>query len=65
MGVVVSVWDRPDLEPDRDPETGEMVPCVWCGMSPQVGGTGCCSPACEAEMDGWYAATEEGANGPL
>lgn len=33
-------------EDDRDPETGQVVPCVVCGMGPQRGGTGCCSQKC-------------------
>lgn len=45
-----------DLEPDRDPLTGEMIPCVWCEMRPQVGGTGYCSRECKEELEenyGW------------
>lgn len=44
-------WDDPNLEPDRDPFTGSMIPCVVCEMSPQVGGTGCCSRECEADLE--------------
>lgn len=33
-------------EYDRDPDTGELVPCVVCGHRPQRGGTGCCSLDC-------------------
>lgn len=53
-----STWDRNDLEPDRDPNTGSMIPCVLCGMSPQVGGTGFCSPECEAALEQMHSDRE-------
>lgn len=59
-----NVWDRDDLEPDRDPETGSFVPCVWCGMSGQVGGTGVCSPECEDELMEYYGALRESPDTP-
>lgn len=43
-----------DLEPDRDPETGSMIPCVVCTMSGQVGGTGVCSRACSEALREMY-----------
>lgn len=46
-------WDDPDLEPDRDPVDGRMVPCVSCMAAPQVGGMGVCSPKCEAGLEEW------------
>lgn len=38
------------LEPDRDPLSGEMIPCVVCTMSPQIGGTGLCNQCTEEDL---------------
>ena len=57
-GTIVS-WDDLNLEPDRDPVDGRMVPCVVCMSSPQVGGKGVCSPECEADLEEWVKKDED------
>ncbi len=54
---MISPFDDPvvGLEPDCDPFADELVPCVWCGMSAQVSGSGVCSRECWVELHGWYA----------
>lgn len=42
------------MDDDRDPETGSLVPCVFCGMAPQRGGTGVCSDGCDEALKGAY-----------
>lgn len=55
----MSDFTNENLEPDRDPIDGRMVPCVFCMSAPQVGGTGVCSSECEDGLIAWVEADSE------
>lgn len=38
--------EEPDQDWDWERDTSTMIPCVYCGMGPQYGGTGLCSEQC-------------------
>lgn len=58
-----SDWTKP-MEPcmdfDEDRMVFRAVPCVGCGMGPQMGNTGFCSQECEDDLYTYYESEADG-----